>query len=113
MPLPSLASFVKLSQPQPNLFVQYITYISEPSGNKQFDTTKSSKSMIPVPAPSGSMFDQRLNPNAQGSDNTMIAIQHMIEVLFLSQPVRSLTQASIFSMARKALPLTAVLNALA
>ena len=42
-----------LFHPQPFFFVQKSRYTREPSGRRLLDTRKSSRSMIPVPAPSG------------------------------------------------------------
>ena len=90
MPLPVLASCLKPSQPQPFFFVQNNTNIILPSGRRLYDTRKSSRSIIPVPEPSGSKPESTLKPNTAGSESNDINTIFHNTTFFLEYPLRSM-----------------------
>lgn len=96
MPLPVLASAMKLSQPQPNLLQQNRARTSEPRGRMVDDTMKSQKSSHVVPAANGSNLNT-LNPSAVVKASRKIMIPHTRHPFGLDQPVRSRIIASMFS----------------
>lgn len=99
MPLPVLASAMKLSQPQPNLLQQNRARTSEPRGRMVDDTMKSQKSSQVVPAANGSNLNT-LNPSAVVKASRKIVIPHTRHPFGLDQPVRSLIIARMFHIHR-------------
>ena len=97
IPIPSSASFVKFSQPQPYLDVQKARYTREPSGSKQLLTTKSSRSSIALPSPKGWNDDHKLYPSTQGIETIIIIKRFIITAFFFFFFQRSIAKEIILS----------------
>ena len=95
-PFPVLASFRKLSQPQPNLWQQKRARMSEPSGRMLVETIKSQKSKKVVPSENGWKW-MTLNPSAVVSASKNTRIPQTRLPFGRDQPVSSRIMARIFS----------------
>ena len=97
MPFPILTSATKLSYPQPFFLVQKSTNKRQPRGSILYETIKSSRSIIVVPAPRGCTPDKTLYPRTAGIQSTDITKRLTNDALFLLQLNKSIVIAIIFS----------------